>query len=198
MTAPFVRTFRPHPGPQPPSAPFVRTSILFITSWRRSRRLDRPIVTCPSCSTKNRLHFDGSATNTAARTARRPFQRRPRRLKSHRPRSSTRSLPPTALPVVVDYWAPWCGPCRAVAPELEKVAERNAGRFLVVKVNTDQVPELGDRYGIRSIPTMAVFAEAGRLCGRPVRARIAIERSSTTLSRLRELLIHGPHRRRCA
>ena len=81
------------------------------------------------------------------------------------------------MPVVVDYWAPWCGPCRAVAPELEKVAERNAGRLLVVKVNTDQVPELGDRYSIRSIPTMAVFAR-GREIVRAAGARpaSAIER----------------------
>jgi thioredoxin 2 len=60
-------------------------------------------------------------------------------------------------PVVVDFWAPWCGPCRMVAPELERVAAANAGRLIVVKVNTDQVSELGDRFGIRSIPTMAVF-----------------------------------------
>lgn len=65
----------------------------------------------------------------------------------------------SSLPIVVDYWAPWCGPCRMVAPELEKVAARNAGRLIVAKVNTDVLTELGQRYGIRSIPTMAVFAE---------------------------------------
>ena len=60
-------------------------------------------------------------------------------------------------PVVVDFWAPWCGPCRMVAPELARVAAANAGRLVVVKVNTDEVPELGERFRIRSIPTMAVF-----------------------------------------
>jgi thioredoxin 2 len=73
-----------------------------------------------------------------------------------------------AIPVVVDFWAPWCGPCRVVAPELVKVAARAAGRFLIVKINTDEVGELGDRYAIRSIPTLAVFAggrEAGRTSG---------------------------------
>jgi thioredoxin 2 len=64
-------------------------------------------------------------------------------------------------PVVVDFWAPWCGPCRMVAPEIAKVAASNAGRFVVVKVNTDQLAELGERYRIRSIPTMAIF-EGGR------------------------------------
>jgi len=73
-----------------------------------------------------------------------------------------------SLPVVVDFWAPWCGPCRMVAPELVKVAARQAGRLLVVKVNTDALPELGARFGVRSIPTMSVFAggkEASRTTG---------------------------------
>ena len=77
-----------------------------------------------------------------------------------------------SVPVVVDYWAPWCGPCRFVAPELEKIARRQAGRILVVKVNTDEVVELGSRYGIRSIPTLAVFS-GGREVGRTAGARPA-------------------------
>ena len=78
------------------------------------------------------------------------------------------------LPVFVDFWAEWCGPCRMVAPELVKVAARAAGRFLVVKVNTDAVPELGQRFGIRSIPTMAVFA-GGREAARTTGARPAAD-----------------------
>jgi thioredoxin 2 len=76
--------------------------------------------------------------------------------------------------VVVDFWAPWCGPCRMVAPELVKVAASNAGRYLVVKVNTDELPELGDRFAIRSIPTMAVFAD-GREVARTAGARPAAD-----------------------
>ena len=63
------------------------------------------------------------------------------------------------VPVVVDFWAPWCGPCRMMAPELETAARDMAGRALVVKVNTDAVPELGERFRIMSIPTLAVFRQ---------------------------------------
>jgi len=74
----------------------------------------------------------------------------------------------SALPIVVDFWAPWCGPCRVLAPELEKLAAVMAGEALVVKVNTDVAPELGEQYRIRSIPTLAVFqngAEVARRSG---------------------------------
>ena len=77
-------------------------------------------------------------------------------------------------PIVVDFWAEWCGPCRMVAPEIQKVAARQAGRVLVVKVNTEAVPDLGDRFGIRSIPTLAVFAQ-GREVARTAGARPAQE-----------------------
>ena len=69
----------------------------------------------------------------------------------------------SGTPVVVDFWAPWCGPCRLVAPELVKVAAAHPGEYLILKVNTDAIPELGERYKIRSIPTMAVFGGGGEI-----------------------------------
>jgi thioredoxin 2 len=130
------------------------------------------IVSCNSCGKQNRLTWD-----SLGRTHR--CGRCKAELSSV---SSPVDVPSDALfdaivassavPVVVDYWAPWCGPCRMVAPELEKVAQKNAGRLLVIKVNTDEVPELGARYSIRSIPTMAVFSR-GREVGRTSGARPA-------------------------
>ena len=80
----------------------------------------------------------------------------------------------SALPVIVDFWAPWCGPCRMMAPELDKVASSAQGEWLVIKVNTDAVPELAARFRIRSIPTLGIFRD-GRLIHSAPGARSAAD-----------------------
>jgi len=126
------------------------------------------IVTCPSCGQGNRLAY---ATLTA--------RTRCGRCKTELPAPAAVVEPDTAetfaalvgqsaLPVFVDFWAPWCGPCRMVAPEIERLAQLAAGEAIVAKVNTEALPAVASRFGIQSIPTFVVFhggSEAARTSG---------------------------------
>jgi len=73
------------------------------------------------------------------------------------------------LPVIVDFWAPWCGPCRMVAPILDKIAKENAGKLIVAKVNTDENQEWAGKYGVQGIPTMLLLKD-GKIVHRQVGA----------------------------
>jgi thioredoxin 2 len=126
------------------------------------------IAQCPSCGQRNRLPYERLGAETRCGKCQTPLSAPSGPIETPDAAAFDAAVSQSSVPVVVDFWAPWCGPCRMVAPELTKVANRNAGHYLILKVNTDALPDLGERFRIRSIPTMAVFvggSEAGRTTG---------------------------------
>lgn len=75
----------------------------------------------------------------------------------------------SGLPVIVDFWAPWCGPCKMIAPTLEKLAAEYAGKLMVAKINTDENPRWAQEYGVQGIPTL-LFVAQGKVAHRQVGA----------------------------
>jgi thioredoxin 1 len=80
-----------------------------------------------------------------------------------------KSVLQSSLPVIVDFWAPWCGPCKMVGPILDKLATEMAGKLIVAKVNTDENNEWAGKYGVQGIPTM-LFISGGKIVHRQVGA----------------------------
>jgi thioredoxin 2 len=126
------------------------------------------VVPCGHCGQKNRMVYQRLAEPVRCGQCKQPLTAPGEPIDVQQSADFDRLIATSSLPVVVDYWAPWCGPCRMVAPELKKVAARRVGKLLVVKVNTDELADLGQRFNIRSIPTLAVFAggkEVARVSG---------------------------------
>ncbi len=130
------------------------------------------IVSCSQCGQMNRLAYERLSDQVRCAACKTTLSLPGEPIEVGSSADFDALIARSPRPVIVDYWAPWCGPCRMVAPELQKVAARQAGRVLVVKVNTDDLSDLGERYRIRSIPTMAVFA-GGREVARTTGARPA-------------------------
>ena len=132
------------------------------------------IVTCPSCGRANRLAFATLGKTTRCGQCKSPLPSPGTPVEVTDSRAFEAAASSSALPLVIDFWAPWCGPCRMVAPELERVARDSAGRYLVVKVNTDQLTDIASRFAISSIPTLAVVSR-GREIDRMAGARPAAD-----------------------
>ena len=116
-------------------------------------------IVCPNCDAVNRVSSDrlkaepGKAVCGKCRS--RLFAGEPVALDDSA--RFDRHLTRSSIPLLVDFWAPWCGPCRMMAPEFEKAAARLEPRFRLAKVDTEAAPALGARYGVRAIPTMILF-----------------------------------------
>jgi thioredoxin 2 len=125
--------------------------ILHPVSGER-KRMEDPVVTCPQCGAKNRL-----------KTA--PSDQLPvcGKCKNSLPwvisgtDISFRKELESSIPVLVDFWAEWCAPCRMTAPVLDELAREKAGQIKILKINVDQNPTTAGHYNIRSIPTMILF-----------------------------------------
>jgi thioredoxin 2 len=112
-------------------------------------------VVCPHCDTLNRVPRARLGAGGKCGSCGRPlFEGRPLALTQDR---FERHLDKGDLPLLVDFWAPWCGPCKVMAPEFERAAPRLEPRLRLVKVNVDEEPAIASRFGIRSIPTLALL-----------------------------------------
>src|SRR6267142_7041722 len=121
-------------------------------------------VACPFCGTLNRVNMDRVLDRPKCGKCGKPIL-------LDRPIAVTdatfdKVTKDTTVPVVVDFYADWCGPCKIMAPLLDDVAHRRAGEMLVVKLDTDKNPVTGQRFGIRGIPTLIAFRDGKEVARR--------------------------------
>lgn len=120
---------------------------------------DPVLIACPQCHTLNRVPPDRLADEPKCARCKSPIlSGKPVELDAN---AFATHVERSGFPTLVDFWAPWCGPCKMMAPVLDRAAEQYRSRLHVGKVNTDEQQALGTRFGIRSIPTLILF-QGGR------------------------------------
>jgi thioredoxin 2 len=115
------------------------------------------LVGCPQCGQRNRLKYEALTQTFRCGKCQTELRAPGETIDAHTDLIFDALVSRSSLPILVDFWAPWCGPCKMVAPEVQKVAAETAGKILVVKVNTEELPNLARRFRVTAIPTMSIF-----------------------------------------
>ena len=122
-------------------------------------------LVCPHCNSTNRVATDQLEAELSCGSCRKPlFDKHPASLTSI---GLAAQIAKSEVPVVVDFWAPWCGPCKLYGPKFEKFAEANAARAKFVKVNVEDAEDIASQFGVQSIPT-TIFFKDGKEAAREV------------------------------
>jgi thioredoxin 2 len=132
------------------------------------------ILRCPSCGSRNRVMLDRISLQPKCGKCKAPIRIPDRAVSISGDQFETEVLRET-IPTAVDFWAPWCGPCRMMSPILENIAKNYRGKIKIVKVNSDENQHISSRFGIQGIPTLILFRdghELDRLIGAAPREHI--------------------------
>ncbi len=125
------------------------------------------VVACPHCGQPNRLPYERLGQSGRCGKCHQDLSPPGEPIDAPNEAVFDAAISRSALPVLVDFWAAWCGPCKMIAPEVAKAAAAGAGRWLTLKVDTEALPALAQRYRVQAIPLLAVFKTGREVAQQP-------------------------------